>query len=114
MEHRTLTVLDMDDEVKVTIIGVPYEHRKALKLACLNADTSVSGEIRDRLPQIVREIEGRALSYEELASLLMAVIGVLNMALSGMEPQARAALQELNSDLTRFRHQIKDELHTPR
>lgn len=100
----------MGDEVKVTIIGVPREHRQALKQACFFAETSISSEVRSRLPQIIREIEGRALSYEELASLLMAVIGVLNMALSGMDTQAHAALQELEVDMRRFRHQINDEL----
>ena len=100
----------MGDDVKVTVIGVPREHRKALKRACLNAETSVSSEVRQRLPQIIREIEGRALSYEELVSLLMSVIGVLNMALSGMDEQAREAFRELDIELRRFRHQINQDL----
>lgn len=99
----------MNDEVKVTIIGVPREERTELKRACLYAETSVSAEIRKRLPQITREIEGQALTYDELSALVLSLIGTLNMSLGGMTEQARAAYKELGPELRAFRHQISDK-----
>lgn len=101
------------DGVKVTILNVDPDTRLALKRACLMADTSMSAELRDRLQLVVAQIEGRAMAYNELADLLMAVIGVVNMALSGMDAQARQALAELNPRLQRFRHQMAGELRRP-
>lgn len=99
------------DTVKVTIIGVSRQERQNLKVACLRAGTSISAEMRARLPRIIDEIEGRVMSYDALKSLLMGVTGVLNLALAGRDAQARAALDELNGELQRFKHQLHDEMH---
>jgi len=103
----------MSDEVKVTIIGVPREQRLALKRACLMAETSISAELRRRLPLVIAQIEGRALGYNELVELLLAMMGITNLALSGRDAEARAARDEITTDLRRFRHQVKGELRKP-
>lgn len=103
----------MSDEVKVTVIGVPREQRVALKQACLLSETSISAELRRRLPLIIAQIEGRALSYSTLTELLLAMMGIVNLALSGREQQARAAREEIAPDLRQFRHQVKGELRKP-
>jgi len=99
--------------VKITVVGVDRQQRKDLKRACLDAETSISHEIRKRLPRLIREIEGSALSYEELSDLLTALVGVLNMSLSGMDQQARAAMRELEPKLNRFRLQLQERLSPP-
>jgi hypothetical protein len=103
----------MSDEVKVTVIGVPREQRMALKQACLLSETSISAELRRRLPLVIAQIEGRALGYNELVELLLAMMGIVNLALSGRDKQARAAREEISTDLRRFRHQVKGELRRP-
>jgi hypothetical protein len=96
----------MGDDVKVTILGVSYAQRQALRRACLDADVSLSAALRERLPQIVLELEGQALPYAELTDLLMATLGVLNMSLAGLDAQALAAYTELGPELGRFKHQV--------
>jgi len=101
------------DEVKVTIIGVPREQRLALKQACLLAETSISAELRKRLPVIIKEIQGKALTYTELTELMMSMIGIVNLALDGRGAQARDAMQQIRTELSQFRLQIKGELRSP-
>lgn len=97
------------DDVKVTIIGVPRELRQELKVACMYSDTSISAELRRRLPRIAREIQGEILAYDEVTDLLLAMMGIVNLCLQGREHEARTARQELTPDLNRFRQQILEE-----
>lgn len=94
------------DSVKVTIIGVPRADRQRLKVACLRADTSISAELRARLPRIIDEIEGEALTYGQLVRLLMSMIGVVNLALAERAYEAQRAMDEIGPELRRFRAQI--------
>ena len=102
------------DDVKVTIIGVERSMRQALKVACLQQGTSLSAELRDRLPHILDEIRGQSLTYNQLVRLLMGMIGVTNLALAGRDPEAHAAMNELSQDLAQFRRQIQGERRIPR
>jgi len=103
----------MSDDVKVTIIGVPREQRLALKKACLLAGTSISAEMRSRLPLVIAQIEGRAIGYNELVELLLTMMGIVNLALDGRDEQARAARDEISVTLRRFRRQVQGELRKP-
>ena len=63
----------------ITVTGVEGEVKRALTIACVERGTSVSRELRDRLPRIIDEVRGDEVAGPDPRDVLGSIVAELKM-----------------------------------